>query len=177
VQRELGGSGAGAHAVLYRVVGILDYLPKSKPIGTIDVRRPDRNATHLVARCIASLVVFAVWTWGLIQTTDTSSQFAFAVAMSVTYLIVATCVYPEPEMSNVGLWGPFIDHPFRFSDGINRFLLFLMVLLLPGRLVGTTAVDLWRLSRSEPGESEGAERTEERNAEERRNGRKGENYR
>lgn len=63
------------------------------------------------------------------------------------YSLVAYFVHPEPDTSNMGWLGGLMDHPFRYSDDVNRILLFLLVILLPGRFLSETFVDLLRLIR------------------------------
>jgi hypothetical protein len=45
-------------------------------------------------------------------------------------------------MGNLGWFGGRMDNPFRYSDDINRFMLFLKVLFIPGRLLGIGITDL-----------------------------------
>jgi hypothetical protein len=63
------------------------------------------------------------------------------------YSFVAYFVHPEPDTSNIGWLGGLIDHPFRYSDDVNRFLMFLLIFLLPGRFLSESFVDLMRLIR------------------------------
>jgi hypothetical protein len=63
------------------------------------------------------------------------------------YAFVAYFVHPEPDTSNMGWLGGLVDHPFRYSDDVNRILLFLLVFLLPGRFLSEAFVDLLRLLR------------------------------
>lgn len=58
----------------------------------------------------------------------------------VAYSIAGYFVLPKPDYSNVGWLGGLIDNPFRVSDDFNRMLIFITVLLLPGRLISTTVV-------------------------------------
>jgi len=63
------------------------------------------------------------------------------------YSFVAYFVHPEPDTSNMGMFGGLMDHPLRYSDDVNRFLLFFLVILLPGRFLSEALVDLLRLIR------------------------------
>ena len=56
-------------------------------------------------------------------------------AVVFAYLLIARFVRPEPEMDNLGWLGGLVDDPFHYSDDINRFLLFLLIVLAPGRLI------------------------------------------
>jgi hypothetical protein len=51
------------------------------------------------------------------------------------YLVLAYFITPNPDTSNVGWMGGLVDHPFRISDDMNRFLVFFYLFLLPGKLV------------------------------------------
>ena len=66
------------------------------------------------------------------------------------YLVVAPFVRVRPDYRNVGLVGGLIDHPFRWSDNVNRGLIFAQVVLMPGRFVIgglRDAVAAWRMRR------------------------------
>lgn len=65
----------------------------------------------------------------------------------LVYSLIAYFVHPEPDTSNVGWLGGLVDHPFRYSDDVNRILVFLLLFLLPGRFVSEALVDLIRLIR------------------------------
>jgi hypothetical protein len=49
-----------------------------------------------------------------------------------------------PDEEETPLPGGFVDHPFRFSDDISRFLIVLLVILWPGRFVATAIADCAR---------------------------------
>lgn len=51
------------------------------------------------------------------------------------YLALALFITPQPDYSNIGWLGGIFDHPFRYSDDINRFLIFLVILLYPGKFI------------------------------------------
>ncbi len=46
------------------------------------------------------------------------------------YLLISGVVRPRPDTTNVGWLGGLVDHPFRWSDDVNRLLILLLVLLL-----------------------------------------------
>ena len=56
------------------------------------------------------------------------------------YCLISYKVIPQSDTSNIGLLGGLIDHPFRYSDDINRFLILLSILLYPGRFIATTLI-------------------------------------
>lgn len=49
-------------------------------------------------------------------------------------------------MSNNKLIFAGIAKPFRYSDDLNRFLLTVMIVLLPGRFIAEAMVDMVRLA-------------------------------
>ena len=73
-----------------------------------------------------------------------------AVSLAVIiYGLVAYLVTVRPRLDNVGWAGGLIDRPFRWSDDVNRTLVFIGVVLGPGRFVTGSIRDLVRYSRGE----------------------------
>lgn len=60
------------------------------------------------------------------------------------YLVLALVLTPNPNMENIGYFHGLIDKPFDFSDDYNRFLVFLTIVLTPGKIVIGA---LWRTPR------------------------------
>ena len=52
------------------------------------------------------------------------------------------------DMNNLGWAGGLFNKPFRISEDVNRFLLFLKIVLLPGRFVAESCVDVIVLIRN-----------------------------
>jgi hypothetical protein len=91
----------------------------------------------VLAAALLSGAAYALW----FQLQLRSGQFwLFCGTATLLYLLLGYFVHPEPDFDNVGWFGGMMDHPFRYSDDANRFLLFLMVALFPGRLL---AESLW----------------------------------
>ena len=61
-------------------------------------------------------------------------DWALVGAITVGYLLVASAVTIKPDMSNLGLFGGVMDNPLTISDDVNRFMLTVQMLLMPGRL-------------------------------------------
>ncbi len=57
------------------------------------------------------------------------------------YLVISYFIRPAPDTSNIGWFGGLIDHPFRYSDDINRFLLFFKIFLLPGAFISESLIE------------------------------------
>jgi hypothetical protein len=64
------------------------------------------------------------------------------------YLVCGYYINITPETSNLG-WVPFIiDNPFRFSDDFNRFSIFIMIILFPGKYVSSSLVRYYRYKKN-----------------------------
>ncbi len=48
------------------------------------------------------------------------------------YCIIGFYIVPKPDYSNIGWLGGLIDHPFRYSDDLNRMLIFFCYCLISG---------------------------------------------
>lgn len=77
------------------------------------------------------------------------NNFLYFLIGVFIYLILAFWLEPEPDNRNVGWLGGLMDNPFRISDDFNRFLYFLIVLLLPGKLVSHSFLYLYQIVRYE----------------------------
>ena len=63
------------------------------------------------------------------------------VNIPIAYCLLGFFLRPEPDTSNMGWLGGLIDNPFRYSDDINRFLLFLKIFLVPGCFFAESVAD------------------------------------
>lgn len=77
----------------------------------------------------------------------TPLNVAITVVATGIYLLLALFVHPYADTSNLGWLGGLVDDPFRWSDDWNRSMIFLKILLMPGRFVGrsfvNTVLTLW----------------------------------
>jgi hypothetical protein len=118
------------------------------PVGTVD-GPPERWTGHAgLFRGLLAITLLGLWTWYVMRTWPDPGDRLTAAVLTAIYLAAAYAVAPRPNMSNMGIWGTPINHPFRFTDDINRMQAFLMVLLAPGRVVSAGLVDLVHLARS-----------------------------
>jgi hypothetical protein len=113
---------------------------KPAPIGHVDMAAP--HTTGLPLWQLLLRFAFA----GLILATAvrvilSADHRPIAILAFVAYLVAGYFVRPQPDYSNTGILG-FIDHPFRWSDDANRFLVFLRIVLLPGRITAAAVRDL-----------------------------------
>lgn len=61
------------------------------------------------------------------------------------YLFASYKVNIKPNYQNTGFVPFIIDHPFRYSDDINRFSIFMKGILWPGKFITTSFVDFYQL--------------------------------
>ncbi len=62
----------------------------------------------------------------------------------ISYLLIGYFFDVQPDYDNVGLLGGVFDHPFRYTDDFNRFLIFLKVIFFPAYIMSKSWVELWR---------------------------------
>lgn len=67
-----------------------------------------------------------------------------ATLFTLAYLVLSYYVYIKPHYDNMGYLG-FIDNPFKYTDDVNRFMLFFQALLLPGKIIAIPIVNLFSL--------------------------------
>ncbi len=119
-----------------------------KPIGTIELGgarpKPQKPVLVIILFVLASLIMIAPF---IILAFILPEPFCFIVILvfELIYLPLGYFVRPKPRMDNLGLFGPFIGNPFRYSDDLNRMLLSWMIMLFPGRLVAIWFVDFFRM--------------------------------
>ena len=117
------------------------------PIGELGAHKNVRNRTRLSA-ILTGIPAVAIALLPIIRTyanrsTDPklSGYLLTTLVFETIYLLISYFAKPEPDYSNFGWLGGFFDHPFRISDDFNRFLFFLLLVLLPGRLISIGLVD------------------------------------
>ncbi len=120
------------------------------PVGSVDFgSRGRRNRKRMgVLVCFGvSAVLLVLWAWlvlGIMRVRSTAGLSGIGLG-SVIYLVIAYWVHPQPDTSNIGWLGGLFDHPFRYSDDINRTMILLVIVLWPGRFVSESLVDFVRL--------------------------------
>lgn len=121
------------------------------PVGTIESGPAPSTHWRPGAILARGLIALALVTGGV-------AWLAFSQPFSVTvtalagiafYCFVGYWIHPRPEMSNVGALGGVVDHPFRYTDDLNRMLLLLFILLGPGRFVTVSIRDLFVFARGQ----------------------------
>lgn len=122
------------------------------PSGTIEGGSPQPIHWHprvIVFRGVVAVALVAAVGVGIARIAQTATEtIALAVAVAV-YCGIAYWVTPRPDPDNVGWAGGLVDHPFRWSDDVNRGLVFLRVVLWPGRFLTVSLRDIFRFWRGQ----------------------------
>jgi len=119
------------------------------PTGSVDFEpgaRPQRTRGAVLFRFVLALVLVGV-AWGIVFSLAGAglATFAYCLVITFAYATIGYLVRPRADRSNLGWAGGLMDDPFRYSDDINRSLLFLAILLAPGRFVGGAFLEAFRL--------------------------------
>lgn len=119
------------------------YNPKN--IGEIIKETPPKKNKpkykiyiHFVISILLIIGYYYLW-----LNNDTTFNFKKIIIISIlliVYLLIAYNYKIRPDYNNIGLFGTPIDHPFRFSDDINRFYIFSELFLLPGRYITSSII-------------------------------------
>jgi hypothetical protein len=141
------------------------------PVGDFEGRRPGVFRHRVIAIVVALIGwtlmggwIFCLWRW----TGETKIPwFAGSLLGTFFYLLTGYFIMPRPDFSNIGWFGGLIDNPFRISDDWNRWLLFIRIALLPGRLWAMALVNPFLLRAIQAREAQQAEAAEAQLREER----------
>lgn len=135
-------------------MGLLEYLFERKNpgnVGDIERNKPPVEPTEpaeilliIIKLIISVALIYGLFYVTVLQNFSVGNTLIFLVILSI-YCIVSYNFVPRPDTSNMGLLGGLIDHPFRYTDDANRFLLFLFIILYPGRFIATTLVQIFKL--------------------------------
>ena len=116
-------------------------------IGSMEMGSRDRHGRSRISVIFCStiaLTLLGLWIYFLYFQLELGSAKAHWIAAGITigYLLIAYFVHPQPDLDNIGWFGGLFDHPFRYSDDFNRTLIFLLIILYPGRFISESIVDL-----------------------------------
>lgn len=105
--------------------------------GAVTIRwgLPERRS---LAPTLTYAIVAAVGLgWGIFLAITKQDVVDVPIVLAVIggYLVVGYMIRPEADRTNLGWGGGLFDNPFRWSDDLNRWLLFLMLALWPGRFI------------------------------------------
>jgi hypothetical protein len=129
-------------------MGILEYIFERKNPGNVGgIQKNTQPIKHvsiplLITRLfISSFIVYGLFYLTVMNQINLINIMTFIIILLV-YCLISYKVIPTPDTSNVGLLGGLIDHPFRYTDDLNRGLMLLFILLYPGRFISTTIIQL-----------------------------------
>jgi hypothetical protein len=128
-------------------MGLFEYLFERKNPGQVgDIQKNNRPIEPVcIVVTIIKLVISIAMIYGAFYITVMQnfnlSNFIIFILILTGYCIVSYRYIPRPDVSNMGLLGGLIDHPFKFTDDINRGLLGLYIILSPGRFIATAMVE------------------------------------
>jgi predicted membrane channel-forming protein YqfA (hemolysin III family) len=132
-------------------MGLLEYLLERKNpgnVGSIESNSEPINRVSIPLLVVKSIIALLLL-GGLFYITagdriGVGNVIVYGIIM-LLYCSISYHVIPKPDTSNVGLFGGLVDHPFKFTDDLNRFLIFLSILLYPGRFIATTFLQVIQL--------------------------------
>ena len=131
-------------------MGLFEWLIERHnphPTGTVDIEPPEPLAAPPRSVFLRGVIALAALGYVVYAIATSSEPVGFSIAAAL-YFAAAYWLLPKPEVSNLGLWGTPIDHPFRWSDDANRMLLFLRFFLWPGRAILSGLRDALTLART-----------------------------
>ena len=134
-------------------MGLFEWWFENKPhpIGSIDQRKKD-NSNDPINWVILILGQIAFWVcfYFILELRKHGvaslqmERMYYLLGIFALYLIISYIFDVKPNYDNVGIWGGMIDHPFRYTDDYNRFLIFLKVVFYPGYLMAASWIELWK---------------------------------
>jgi hypothetical protein len=126
-----------------------DELFTPGPTGTIDFddKEHEVRQKYIPVRFAIALIIIGTIEYFLVFESGKTNDYYYILLVNIfliVYLLLAAIIRVKPNTENLG-WVPFlIGHPFRFSDNINRFLVVLNLLFLPGKYVSQSILGFYR---------------------------------
>ncbi len=111
-------------------------------IGTVDRTKgkKEKRIGMLIVKSILSIAIVAVLYYLIFGISFHLKEALLFVAVVTVYSAISYLISPKPDYSNMGWLCGAIDNPFKISDDINRTIFWVMILLVPGRLISTTVL-------------------------------------
>jgi hypothetical protein len=131
---------------LFEIIG---ELISPGPIGSMDFNdnRDDERQKFIPFRFVISLLMIGLVEYYFVYKNELPFDFVRLIRVNtflIIYLLMASVIRIKPDYDNLG-WVPFIfNNPFRFSDNINRFLVILNVLFMPGKYISKSIAGFYR---------------------------------
>ena len=115
------------------------------PVGSIESGKfdiPERPKWLIIVRFIISIAIIG----GIYYlannhiSTITFKTFGITTGVLIVYCVISFFVRQAPDTSNMGWAGGLIDNPLRISDDLNRNLVFLKIVLMPGLFIAESVL-------------------------------------
>ena len=119
-------------------------------VGSIEEGSPTPMHWHpraIVFRGALAIALAIAAGVAIVSFAQTATDAVLLVIVLAAYCGAAYWLTPRPALDNVGLGGGMVDHPFRWSDDVNRRLVGLQLFLWPGRFLTVSVRDLVALAR------------------------------
>lgn len=135
---------------------IIGELISPGPVGKMDFKDREYEIRQklIPVRFIISLIIIGVIEYFFVFQKEYFNDFNQLLrvnAFLIIYLLVASFIRIKPDYDNLG-WVPFlINNPFRFSDNINRLLVVLEILFMPGKYISKSIVGFYRYCKKAKG--------------------------
>lgn len=126
-------------------MGLIEFigeLIRPGKIGTVDItkRKKEKHLGMLIAKTILSIAIVTVVYYLIYGISFHITEVLLFITVMALYSAAGYFILPKPDYSNMGWFGGIFDNPFKISDDINRMLVFVMIILMPGRLISTTVL-------------------------------------
>lgn len=126
-------------------MGLIEFigeLIRPGKIGTVDItkRKKEKHLGMLIAKTILSIAIVTVVYYLIYGISFHITEVLLFITVMALYSAAGYFILPKPDYSNMGWFGGIFDNPFKISDDVNRMLVFVMIILMPGRLISTTVL-------------------------------------
>lgn len=102
--------------------------------------RMELRIEMLILKTILSIAIVIMLYYLIFGISFHIKELLLFIVIMIVYSVAGYFIIPRPDYSNVGWLGGLINNPFRISDNINRMLVFILIILMPGRLISTTVL-------------------------------------
>ena len=123
---------------------------KTENLGTLELDKNNKPAPMTGGRLAKFLLALALLAAALVAIYSSSRKGLLYLGLGA-YLVASYFIKAKPNTSDLGMLGGLVDHPFKYTDDVNRALLFLKIALAPGKFVSRSIVDGFRAGRGRRG--------------------------
>jgi membrane protease YdiL (CAAX protease family) len=125
-------------------MGLLEFLFERRNPGKVGhIDKNNQSLKQISKKMLLFKIIITFLSLGaliyytILDDINLSKAVTFIVIL-VIYCVISFYIIPRPDTSNLGLLGGIFDHPFRYTDDLNRILIVLYIILIPGRFIATT---------------------------------------